>query len=96
MVSRILGSECQVIKNNHSNKSFKNHLRYRNIRGRYNEQGQRKDYLALGELICPTLMEFNNAGLGTKFVERDLSMSLKPSTAQSSPRRRNYSNVQGM
>jgi len=96
MVSRILGSECQVIKNNHSNKSFKNHLKYRNIRGRYNEQGQRKDYLALGQLICPTLMEFNNAGLGTKFVERDLSMSLKPSTAQSSPRRRNYSNVQGM
>ena len=38
-------------------------------------------------------MEFHNAGLSNKFVERDLSMSLKPSTAQSSPRKRNYSNL---
>jgi|JI10StandDraft_1071094.scaffolds.fasta_scaffold1064537_1 hypothetical protein len=94
MVSRIIGSECHIVKNNETGKSFKNHLRYRNIRGRYNEQGQRKDVLALGEsmLLCPTLKDYHDAGLGHQFVERDLSMSLKPMTAQSSPRRRPYSN----
>ena len=48
MVSRIVGSECQIVKNNDSSRSFRKHLKYKNIRGKYDEQGQRKDYLALG------------------------------------------------
>ena len=70
MVSRLVGSECQIVKNSESGKSFRKHLKYKNIRGKYNEQGQRKDYLALGlgDLLCPTLMEFHNAGLSNQFV----------------------------
>lgn len=98
ILERIIGSECHIVKNTHTGKSFQNHLRYRNIRGRYNEQGQRKDVLALGQsmLLCPTLKEYHDVGLGHQFIEKDLSMSLKPMTAQSSPRRkRPYSNFGG-
>lgn len=85
MVSRILNSECQIIQKISAEKSFKNHLKYQNIRRRYNEGGQRKDVMPLGQsqLLCPTLMQFNTSGLGSKFVEMDMSMSIKPSTAQS-------------
>jgi hypothetical protein len=84
MVSRILQSDCQIIKNQAADRCFQNHLRYENIRRRYNETGQRKDSLPLGQsaLLCPTLLEFNNSGLGRSFVEMDLSMSIKPATAQ--------------
>lgn len=53
--------------------------------------------LALGDslLLCPTLREYHDVGLGHKFVERDLSMSLKPMTAQGSPRKRAQSNFGG-
>jgi len=48
MVNRILGLDCQVVKNIETDKSFKNHQRYENIRRRYNESG-RKDILPLGQ-----------------------------------------------
>lgn len=90
MVNRILGSECQVITKEKADLSFQRHILYQNIRRRYNEAGERKDSMPLGnsELLCPTLTEFQRAGLGQKFVEKDLSMSVKPSTAQSM--RRSY------
>jgi hypothetical protein len=85
MVSRILGSQCQILKKDLTEQSFKNHMRYQNIRRRYNESGQRKDVLPLceSEMLCPTLLQFNNSGLASKFVEMDMSMSIKPATAQS-------------
>lgn len=85
MVGRILQSDCQIIKNETADRSFQNHLRYENIRRRYKESGERKDSMPLGQsaLLCPTLLEFNNSGLGRSFVQIDLSMSLKPATAQS-------------
>jgi hypothetical protein len=89
MVSRILGSQCQIIKNDYAEKAFRNHLKYQNIRRRYNESGQRKDVLPLNqsELLCPTLHQFNASGLASRFVESDLSMSIKPATSQSHRRR---------
>lgn len=90
MVSRILSSQCQVIKNDKAERAFKNHLKYQNIRRRYNESGQRKDVLPLNqsELLCPTLLQFNASGLANRFVESDMSMSLKPATSQSHRRGR--------
>jgi hypothetical protein len=85
MVNRILNSECEVQKVKSTEKAFRNHLVYQNIRRRYNENGLRKDVLALGEseMLCPTLLEFNSSGLASRFVEMDLSMSVKPATAGS-------------
>lgn len=34
-------------------------------------------------MLCPTLLEFNSSGLASRFVEMDLSMSVKPATAGS-------------
>ena len=83
MVNRILGLDCQVIKNTTTDKSFQNHLKYENIRRRYNENG-RKDCLPLGQslLLCPTLQEFHASGLGERFIGMDMSMSIKPATTQ--------------
>ncbi len=49
MVTRILNSECEVQKVKNTEKAFRNHLVYQNIRRRYNENGQRKDIMVLGE-----------------------------------------------
>lgn len=85
MVARILGSQCQVVKNEQAEHSFRRHIRYQGIRRRYNDQGQRKDILPLCEsaMLCPTLQQFNTSGLAGRFLEMDLSMSIKPATAQS-------------
>jgi peptidyl-tRNA hydrolase len=65
-------------------------LKYQNIRRRYNENGQRKDVLPLNQsdLLCPTLQQFNSSGLANRFVESDMSMSIKPATSQSHRRNR--------
>jgi hypothetical protein len=90
MVSRLISTQCQIIKKDHALNSFEKHKKYQRIRMRYNEVGQRKDSLPLGNksLLCPTLHEFNSCGLGEKFIGSDLSMSKKPSTSQSC--RRSY------
>ena len=76
-MERLLGTGPQVIKRDKTEKSYKKHLKYRDIRKVYREGGSRKDPLALGnsELLCPTLTEFNKSGLGPKFLEKDLSFS---------------------
>jgi hypothetical protein len=78
-----------VLKKDYTGRAFQNHKRYEYIRRRYDENGNRKDTVPLGQanLLCPTLMEFTNSGLASKFMELDLSMSVKPSTARSSMRK---------
>lgn len=67
-----------------------NHLKYRNIRKKYHENGGVKAKMHLGnsELLCPTLLEYNMSGMAEKFVEKHLSMSLTPPTAYSRMRKR--------
>lgn len=67
-----------------------NHLKYREIRKKYNDQGGIKSKMCLGnsDLLCPTLLEYNKSGLAQKFVEIDLSMSMTPSTANSRMKKR--------
>lgn len=89
LVQRLIDSSCVVIKNEKSSKHFDNHLRYREIRNKYDSEGKRKHSLALGNsrLLCPTLKEYNESGLGSKFLELDLSM-VSQTSSPLSPRKR--------
>ena len=92
MVGRLLNSNCEIVKNKSSEKAYQRHRKYSNIRARYNEQGLRKDSVPLlnSEKLCPTLSQYHQSGLASRFVNQDLSMSLKPATSQSM--RRSYIN----
>lgn len=85
MVSKLVDTECEVIRNKNSAKSFRKHLKYREIRNKYDSEGKRKHGLALGNVsyLCPTLREFKRSGLGSKFLEEDLSMSRSPTKSPS-------------
>ena len=90
MMGRMLNSSCEVVKNKSSSKSFARHKKYSDIRARYDQHGQRKDSVPLlnSEKLCPTLSEYQKSGLANRFVNMDMSMSMKPATAQSM--RRSY------
>ena len=90
MVNRLLKAQCQVIKNDQTEKAYKSHLKYREITKKYNEQGGIRTKMCLGnsQLLCPTLLEYNRSGLAEKFVEVDLSMSMTPSTPSSRIKKR--------
>ena len=90
MIGRLIETDCEVIKNKNSEHSYKRHLRYSNIRSRYDSQGKRKDSVPLlrSEKLCPTLSEYHKSGLAQKFVNMDMSMSMKPASSQSM--RRSY------
>ena len=90
LVGRLVGTSCEVMKNKHTNKSFNRHLKYKNIRAKFDETGNRKHVLAMGNtsLLCPTLTDFNNSGLGEKFLELDMSLISKSPSPSPSPKRR--------
>lgn len=57
LVKRLLDTNCQVITNKKSAKSFEKHLKYRDIRKLYNSKHVHKQQLVIpnAELLCPTL-----------------------------------------
>jgi hypothetical protein len=93
MVNRLINTECLIPKNSKILESYQNHKKYREIRKRYNEYGERKDYVPFGNksLLCPTLAEYNRSGLASKFIEEHLSMSKAPSSSRSYKRKSNFS-----
>ena len=60
-----MATNCEVVKKSSTAKSFEKHLKYKNIRKKYNNDGQRREALCLGNksFLCPTLMEYTNSGL---------------------------------
>ena len=48
LVKRLIDTNCEVIRNKKSSDSFKRHLKYREIRNKYADDGTRKHPLALG------------------------------------------------
>lgn len=57
LVKRLIDTSCEVVRNQKSADSFRRHLKYREIRNKYTDEGVRKHPLALvnSELLCPTL-----------------------------------------
>lgn len=70
MAKRIVGTSCEVLKKKNSLGSYKKHLKYKDITAKFDQSGNRKHVLALGnsELLCPTLSDFNKSGLADKFL----------------------------
>jgi hypothetical protein len=93
MVNRLVNTECLITKNSKVSESYQRHKKYREIRKRYNENGERKDYVPFGNksLLCPTLAEYNRSGLASQFIEEHLWMSKAPSTSRSYKRKNNFS-----
>lgn len=48
LVSRLVSTSCEVINREKSERSFSNHLRYREIRNKYDPAGNRKHALVVG------------------------------------------------
>lgn len=98
MVSRLVATSCEVVKNKNSQRSYEKHKKYKNIRTKFDDEGKRKHVLAVGNerLLCPTLSEFNNSVIGEKFLELDMSIISKTSSPVNSPllrgRKSNFSN----
>jgi len=61
LMSRIISTNCQVIKNRRAATSYKKHRNYSNIRSKYMPNGQRKDVVPLinADKLCPTLREYH-------------------------------------
>ena len=76
-----------MVKNKSTQESFGKHLKYKDIRTKFDESGKRKHVLAMGklDLLCPTLNEFNGSDVGEKFLDLDMSIISKNSSPRNSP-----------
>lgn len=76
-----------MVKNKSTQESFGKHLKYKDIRAKFDESGKRKHVLAMGklDLLCPTLNEFNGSDVGEKFLDLDMSIISKNSSPRNSP-----------
>ena len=48
MVSRLVATSCEVIKNKNSKLSYEKHKKYSKIRAKFDDEGKRKHVLAVG------------------------------------------------